>query len=487
MKDLNLPGFRLLGELGRGGSAKVFLAEKAGGQRYALKVFHSGNTDQADFRRRILGEWKAAAAPEEVGLVRIHDLLEVSGLSILVMDYVEGASLAEFQSRLPYVLPEVSVLLAAEVLRTLEAVHGRGIVHRDIKPSNVLVENSGRVLLTDFGLAKWNDASAHTLHGAILGSPDFMSPEQAQGDIVTPQSDLFSLASVLYFLVTGTKPFARSSPLATLAAVVKGEYEPAGRRNPKISPALSRILQKGMAPLPRDRFASATEFRVALEEYLAKVGFPSSLTLAIWKARAAEGTMEALQAIAEKLAANGRAEVDKGLRDQATETISHLSLVAPDSLALQELLDRLQTSGKRGAFIWRAAALVVIFGAIFWGLNNTEWFSPAVAVAPTPVTPPSAPIVEIPVPEIVAEPEVKARTPAPISAPKKEKTALMQKIRFNVPEGVEVEWNGIAVPLDRPFFAKPGVHDITFRKEGFQPISRQIEVVAGEPTVIRVN
>lgn len=488
-RDLpEVPGFRILGELGRGGSARVFSAEKPDGQRFALKVFHSAGADQGDFRRRILGEWKAAAAPEEAGLVRIHDLLEAAGHTVLVMDYVEGTSLADFQSRLPYVLPEMSALIAVEILKALEGIHGRGIVHRDLKPSNVLVEKTGKILVTDFGLAKWSDASAYTLHGAVLGSPDFMSPEQAQGDVVTPQSDLFSVASLLYFLVTGTRPFSRSSPLATLAAVVKGEFEPAGRRNPKISPALSRILQKGMSPQPRDRFASAGEFRQTLERYLAQVGFPEYLTLSLWCAKPAESTMAALQAIAEKLAASGRSFLDQGDRERATETISHLSLVAPDSMAVQELLDRLEHSGRKRGFVYwvAAAALALLLGSSAFNvyrnsnlpIENMSAGSLEVAPAPTPILEPTSEEKKV-VPTRKIRSVAKNKTPERRPAP--------QRINFTVPEDVEVEWNGIAVQLDKPFFALPGRHDLLIRKEGFRPISRQIEVSRDEPTVIRVN
>jgi serine/threonine protein kinase len=228
----------------------------------------------------MLREWKSQTSLDS-GLVKIRDFLQSNWHSVLVMDYVDGPTLSEFQQQLPYVLPEISVLVVIEVLKTLEKVHERGIIHRDIKPSNIMVSSKCEILLTDFGLAKWNDASSHTNHGSILGSPEFMSPEQAQGEVVNKKSDLFSLASVIYFLTTGTKAFYKSSPLATLASVVKGDFENPSLRNPKISPKLSKLMCKALSVSPQDRFANALEFREALQNYLREIGFPEYLTLPI--------------------------------------------------------------------------------------------------------------------------------------------------------------------------------------------------------------
>lgn len=499
-------GFRVLRELGRGGSAIVYEAVKADGTACALKIFHQA--PDAEARRRILGEWKASMATGR--LVRVQDFLELEGRAVLVMDYVAGPSLAELQARLPYVLPEVSVLVAAEILRSLEEIHGRGIIHRDLKPSNVLVNEKGDVLLTDFGLAKWNDASAHTLQGVILGSPEFMAPEQAQGDIVTESADLFAVTGLLYFLVTGTKPFSRPSPLATLAAVIKGEFEPAHRRNPKISPALSRILQKGLAPSPRDRFASAAAFREALEKYLVECGWPEDLTFAGWLQRPAENTMRSLRAMAEALAKKAERCLKAGDRDGAMETLSHLGLIAPDSLLLEELLARVEETRKKRAWwfwLWPAGGAVacVLLALLWWNGSRPEASEevfgeaaetaavsatalPVANASPAEFSTAAAPATT---PEAEEKISVSASTPPPPAptspARASARTENLTLVKFQLPAGVEVEWNGISVPLDRPFRTRVGVHDVVFRKEGFPPLRRQVDVKPGEPTTIRVN
>jgi serine/threonine protein kinase len=503
-----IPGFRLVRELGKGGSATVYLAENAKSERVALKVFHSSLEGNEETKRRMLREWKAQTSSDS-GLVQIRDFLQSASHSVLVMDFVDGQTLLEFQRQLPYILPEISVLVILEVLKTLERVHEKGIIHRDIKPSNIMISRVGEVFLTDFGLAKWSDASSHTHHGSILGSPEFMSPEQAQGEVVDQKSDLYSLASVLYFLTTGTKAFHKGSPLATLAAVVKGDFEPPTLRNPKISPKLSRILTKALSVSTNERFASAKEFRETLEKYLEEIGFPTYLTLSSWIENPSQQTMSALHLLAETLTKNARASLAKSNFNETTLWISHLTLVAPDSLAAQEILENL-SEARRPKRKFAALILVLlcgVFGGIFVYHRQTSvapLTPPLVATPPLTSTTTAASVsasstVENKIVSTAVSPppstnsstanrvETATTVASAPTRPRVEKKVEPQLINFSLPENVEVEWNGISIPLNRPFYAKPGIHQVTFRKEGFQPIIRQIEVKPNEPTTIQVN
>ncbi|MGZ3688063.1 MAG: serine/threonine-protein kinase, partial [Bdellovibrionota bacterium] len=240
MKELG--DYRIDRLLGRGATAQVYLAfRRSDDFPVALKVFHPGLWDREDLKRRALSEVSTALALQHPNIVRIFEPHLDLDPPAMALEFVDGYSLEEFQGRLPYVLPEVSVLVVVEILKALEHAHAQNVVHRDLKPANIFVGNDGRVLVGDFGLARMTDVSRLTLSGTLLGSPDYMSPEQARGEISTPKSDLFSAASILYFLITGTRPFSRSSALATLAAVNDAQPEAAPRRNPKISPALARI------------------------------------------------------------------------------------------------------------------------------------------------------------------------------------------------------------------------------------------------------
>ena len=482
---LKIPGFSLIRELGRGGTAVVYLAERSDSKKFALKIFHQPLSPHSDAKRRMLGELKVASTIPSENIVRIHDYLEVAGTDILVMDYIDGSSLTEFQSRLPYILPEISVTVAIELLKVLEQMHENGVVHRDLKPSNVLIESSGKIFLADFGLAKHMDASQHTLTGVILGSPDFMSPEQAQGDIINESSDLFSLASILYFLITGTKPFSKPTPLAVLAAVIRGEFEAPQKRNPKISRALSSILQKGLSLKQKDRYANAKQFRLALETYLKDIGLQNDFSFSKWMVDPHVETMAALQRIAEKLAAKGRAAIYKHHWDEATEIISHLSLVAPDSLVLQEMILDLDRNRRRGfGWVYWSAGLAILFISFFFGWKFTHKVQPIKIAAAVTREQPSEE-------KIIAQDEISVSAAAPVepkTSPKPAKVKIPdQVIQVDVPSDVSVRWQGRLIDTKRPFRSKPGVYHLQLTKKGFPPIEQEIEVRDDEPTVIRVN
>ena len=297
------PGYKIERVLGRGATAQVFAATRASdGLLLALKVFHPGLWDQADLRRRAMGEFKTVSSLDHPNIMRVVEPLWENANPAVALEYVDGVSLEEFQARLPYILPEVAVLVLIEVLSALEYAHSRGVIHRDLKPANILISREGRVVVSDFGLAKMRDVSRLTLSGTVLGSPDYMSPEQARGDITTEKSDLFAAAAILYFLVTGTRPFSRRTPLATLAAVCEAEAEPASRRNPKLGPELARILSRGFAKLPEDRYASASELKATLQSYLLALGLsPESFSLPLWVQSPTETALEALKTITDHL------------------------------------------------------------------------------------------------------------------------------------------------------------------------------------------
>jgi serine/threonine protein kinase len=338
------PGYKIERVLGRGATAQVFAATRnSDGLLVALKVFHPGLWDQADLRRRAKGEFKTVSSLDHPNILRVVEPLWENPNPAVALEFVDGTSLEEFQARLPYILPEVAVLILLEVLAALDYAHAQGVIHRDLKPANILISREGRVVVSDFGLAKMRDVSRLTLSGTVLGSPDYMSPEQARGEATTERSDLFAAAAVLYFLVTGTRPFSRRTPLATLAAVSEAQAEPASQRNPKLSPALARILSRGLSKNPGDRFASAAVFKQALQDYLAELGLnsPDLFTLPYWLQAPTDTSLEALKTIADQLVLNIEALVAEGAFDEATDRLSHLAQVAPESAALPRLMQEL--------------------------------------------------------------------------------------------------------------------------------------------------
>lgn len=272
---IQIPGYQIERPLGRGATAQVYSAVQLEDQcRVALKVFHPGLWDQADLRRRAINEFETSFFLKHPNIIQILGANWELDPPIVVLEYAEGGSLEEFQSRLPYVLPEIGVLILIEVLSALEFAHKNGVIHRDLKPANILIrlgQNAG-ILVSDFGLAKLRDVTQYTLSGTVLGSPDYMSPEQARGDVIEPRSDLFSAAAILYFLVTGTRPFSRHTPLATLAAVIEGQFEPPQRRNPKLGPELAALIQKGLLRELLGRSLENLNKRIREQFFLMKLG-----------------------------------------------------------------------------------------------------------------------------------------------------------------------------------------------------------------------
>ncbi len=498
-------GYRILKKLGEGGTARVYAAIAPGASvPVALKVFRADHVDPVELARRVSAEVKAYRALEHPNIVKVLELPR-EHVPALVLEYVDGWTLAELQNRLPYILPEISVRIVIEALRGIEHAHAAGIIHRDLKPSNILVAKSGAVLVTDFGLAKITGASMSTQTGTILGSPHYMSPEQARGDVIGPRSDLFSLTSVLYFLVTGTPPFNGNSPLAVLATVIERRLEAARGRNPKVSWELSRILERGFAKVPSERFGDAQEFREALERYLDGLGLGGdSFTVAAFLEDPHGETLNALNTIAEKLALRCEAMIRRGKRAESLELLSHLSLVAPNSQMIQDLTRELDRKRSRKGWLFVAAAgVAVILSAIAVQIVRHPRAEVAVAAAPpnaagvfngaAPAEVAKAPTAvaleaqAIPVAPQPAPPSALKIPPPPASEGIVKAAPRTERVVLDLPPGFSVAWDGRNVPVGRrKFRATIGEHRLVL-KIGKNAFPQTVRVVEGEPTNIRVN
>jgi len=284
--------FQIVELVGRGGMGMVFRAFDACLQRtIAVKVLDPqyGKNDLA--RSRFIREARAAAAVAHENVVTIHhvECVEEKGLSFFVMHFVKGRSL---QDRLdaggPLPVRE-AVRIAAQTAAGLAAAHENGLIHRDIKPGNILLEQgSGRVLLTDFGLARLTEDVKLTQTGFVAGTPLYMSPEQARGETVDHRSDLFSLGSVLYAMLAGMPPFQGSSPFTVLKQVTDSRHRPVQDVNPAVPDSIGEVVDRLMAKDPRYRYVDAAEVAAVLNAELAKLpvepvttlsGRPSSRTV----------------------------------------------------------------------------------------------------------------------------------------------------------------------------------------------------------------
>jgi WD40 repeat protein len=272
--------YEVLEEIGRGGMGVVLKALDPGLHRVvAIKVLAPQLAVSGTARKRFTREARAAAAIGHENVVTIHAVEEFKGLPYLVMQYVAGPSVQQ-KIAADGPLPVADVLrIGFQTAAGLAAAHAQGLIHRDVKPANILLENGvGRVKLTDFSLARAIDDASVTQSGVVTGTPPFMAPEQARGEPLDHRADLFSLGSVLYALCTGRPPF-RGQALDVLRKV--SEEQPVSIRtlNPEIPTWLESIVNKLMAKNPDDRYQSAGEVAAVLEQCLAHVQQPNTITL----------------------------------------------------------------------------------------------------------------------------------------------------------------------------------------------------------------
>jgi tRNA A-37 threonylcarbamoyl transferase component Bud32 len=245
--------YRVVAQLGRGGMGVVWRAvDEVLGREVAVKELRTytdaDGPELADLRLRMQREARAAARVRHPGVVAVHDVTEVDGRPLIVMELVDGPSLdAVLRERGP-LDPREAAGIGAKVMDALAAAHEAGVLHRDVKPGNILLDRSGRVLLTDFGIATMDDpgdgsATSLTRTGHLVGSLDYMAPERAQGADPGPASDVWALGATLYAAVEGASPFRRTSTFSTLTAIV-GEPLPASHRAGPLGPVLQRLLDK---------------------------------------------------------------------------------------------------------------------------------------------------------------------------------------------------------------------------------------------------
>ncbi|HZD67695.1 MAG TPA: protein kinase [Actinomycetes bacterium] len=259
--------YELSALLGAGGMASVYLATDGVLQRtVAVKVLGPPYDQHPVLMERFRREARAAAALNHPGIVAVYDSGSQAGVHYIVMEYVQGETLADILRRQGVLEPRRVAEVGLLVCQALAAAHARGLVHRDVKPANVLVGQDGQVKVADFGIAR--AAADHTLTGSgLLGTAAYLSPEQAQGGTVDARSDVYALGCVLYELLTGAPPFAGDSAMAVAARQVTEAPEPPSRRNPRVGPALEAVVMTALAKDPAQRYQTAS----AMGDDLARV------------------------------------------------------------------------------------------------------------------------------------------------------------------------------------------------------------------------
>jgi eukaryotic-like serine/threonine-protein kinase len=255
--------YSVLGRLGSGGMADVWLAEDTHLQRrVALKVLHQRFAQDREFVERFRREAESAAGLQDPNIVSVFDRGEFEGTYYIAMQYVEGPTLKQLIDR--GLTPEQAAPLIRQVLEAARFAHRKGVVHRDLKPQNVIVDDEGKAHVTDFGIARAG-VSEITQTGSVMGTPHYLSPEQAQGMDVTAVSDLYSIGVILYEALTGRVPFEADSAVAVAMKQVSQTPLRPSSINPQVSPALDAVVMRALEKEPGERFQSADAFIAALD------------------------------------------------------------------------------------------------------------------------------------------------------------------------------------------------------------------------------
>jgi eukaryotic-like serine/threonine-protein kinase len=284
--------YRLEAKLGSGGMSTVYLArDETLDRAVAVKVMHREMSEQADQLERFRQEARAVAKLSHPNVVAVIDAGEDGGHPYIVFEYVEGETLKQRINRVGALEPQEALAYAIEIARGLTVAHARNMVHRDIKPQNVLIDSEGRAKLTDFGISRQLEQDGMTATGRVLGTTDYVAPEQAMGHPVDPRSDVYSLGVVLYEMLIGQVPFHADSQVGVAMKHVNEELPDVQARRPEVSAAAALVVERATAKEPSERYQDVGEMiddlSTALEVEAARAGSTTGEATTVLEAVAA--------------------------------------------------------------------------------------------------------------------------------------------------------------------------------------------------------
>ena len=266
--------YRIIRRLGQGGMARVYLAQDESLHReVAIKVLADRHSDDPHFIERFQREARAAARLNHPNIVQVYDQSQ-GGMSYIVQEYVEGETLKDLIRRESPLDPRRAITIALQILAALRIAHQQGVVHRDVKPQNILMQPDGKVKVADFGIASAGGDTEMTEAGSIVGTAQYLAPEQARGLTVGPPADLYALGIVLYEMLSGRVPFEGDTAVNVAMRHVQEAPQPLTERNPLVPVALEAVVMRALAKDPRQRYQSADEMGIELDRV--RQGLPIS-------------------------------------------------------------------------------------------------------------------------------------------------------------------------------------------------------------------
>jgi len=264
-------GFKILSKIAEGGIGAVYKAKQLSLDRIvAFKTLKREFATNKEVLARLNREARAAAKLVDPNVVQTYDVGEDQGVNFIAMEFVEGESLQDAMNREGKIDVRRALDVLLQAASALKAAHQMGIIHRDIKPDNLMITKSGVVKLSDFGLAKQVEADvAATQSGTIVGTPRYMSPEQAEGKTLDARTDIYSLGGTIYHAVAGVPPFEAPTAMGVIIKHINENLPPVRKLNPKVTPKVAAIIEKMMAKNPEDRYSSASELIESVKDAIA--------------------------------------------------------------------------------------------------------------------------------------------------------------------------------------------------------------------------
>lgn len=256
--------YKILDIIGKGGMAKVYTAIHISLNRIVV-IKEMGRNES---RRRFKQEALMCANLDHKNIVSVYDYFNIGSSCYLVMQYIDGMDLAEIIEQEAPLHPVTAAIIAREICLAINHAHKNGIIHRDIKPTNILISHQGEVKITDFGVARGEDMPHLTSTGTVIGTPFYMSPEQASGEKLTHQSDIYSLGIVLYEMLTSKKPFSGKNSHEITAKLIRGKYSSPLWNDPRHSLRLSGIIKKAMTKNLKKRYKTIERMCKDLERFV---------------------------------------------------------------------------------------------------------------------------------------------------------------------------------------------------------------------------
>ena len=502
--------YQITRELGRGAMGVVYLAvDPTIGRNVAIKTIRLGEVtdeeERAKLRERLFREARSAGILSHPGIVTIYDMEEHNNVAFIAMEFVDGPTLDQLLSKREPLAPERLMSILRQTGAALDYAHAKGIVHRDIKPANIMIASDGAIKITDFGIAKVTTSQQYTQTGTILGTPNYMSPEQVQGLAVTGRADQFSLAVIAFEMLTGDRPFTGEHLTTVVYKIVAEEPPPVQRLNPTLGPQIDNALRRGLAKKPEARYTSCIEFINGLDAACANTQG--------WKNLPRGGNMSLPTVISEAPARTTRFSPGSTTEEVVARRSSRWKWVLPFAAALVVALGLI-------------GLIALQFGT---DLGTTKSATPApptqTASSPPPAETPATPAVEEKKPSPMesapaakspdesaqkpqetspveedkkpAEAEVKPPDQAPPQVPPERPKATARPAKgpqdvviTSEPPGATAVLDGnAAVSCKTPCILSvlPGHHSVSINQPGYQQERREIAIIDSPVDVPRVT